>query len=111
VGEVPPPTRLTPRAGFGDRFTAAGPRDRQGRSLRELELERRMLRYPCSYMIYTEAFENLPAAARRAVYERMWAILSGRDSRPAYAHLSAADRRAMIEILRDTKQDLPDVLQ
>jgi hypothetical protein len=108
VGEAPPPTRLTPRPGFGERFTSAGPRDRQGRSLRDLDLERRMLRYPCSYMIYTDAFESLPAPAKRAVYERMWVVLSGRDPAPAYAHLSAADRRAIVEILRDTKQDLPE---
>ncbi len=111
VDEAPPPTRLTPRPGFAERFTNAGPRDRQGRSLGELDLERRLLRYPCSYMVYTKAFESLPAPAKHAVYRRMWTVLSGQDTRAAYSHLWAADRRAIIEILRDTKSDLPEVFR
>lgn len=107
VDEVPPPAKLAPRLGFAERFTAAGKKDRHGRSLRQLDLENRLLRYPCSYMVYTDAFENLPTSAKDAVYQRMWTILSGRDTDPKYSHLSAADRRAIIEILRDTKSDLP----
>lgn len=107
VGEVPPPARVTPRAGFAEAFAAGVPRDRQGRSLRDLNMETRLLKYPCSYMIYSEAFENLPPTVKAAVYRRMWALLSGRDTTAKSAHLSAADRRAIIEILRDTKKDLP----
>jgi hypothetical protein len=107
VGEVPPPAKLTPPRGLAERFVADGPRDRRGRSLRDLELENRLLKYPCSYMIYTEAFDHLPAAVKDAVYRRMWAILSGHDPSKKYSHLSTEDRRAVIEILRDTKKDLP----
>lgn len=109
VGEAPPPSRVTPRAGLADRFRAAATRDRQGRSFRDLDLETRLLRYPCSYMIDTAAFERLPGLVRSAVYRRMWEILSGSDAGARYAHLSTADRRAIIEILRDTKTDLPAV--
>lgn len=109
VGEVPPPARITPRPGFREQFSSPGPSDRQGRSLRALDLERRLLRYPCSYMVYSDAFENLPGPVKTAVYERMWAVLSGQDARPKYAHLSAQDRRAIIEILRETKTGLPEV--
>ena len=65
------------------------------------------MRYPCSYMVYSEAFRALPAGARRAVYVRIWDILSGRDTSPKYARLSAADRRAVVDILRETLHDLP----
>jgi hypothetical protein len=58
-------------------------------------------------MIYTEAFDALPPAALAIVYERMWAILSGKVIGPEYATLSAADRRAIVEILRETKKGLP----
>ena len=109
VDEAGPPGRIQPRAEFANRFTAGGPRDRRGRSLRELDLDRRLLRYPCSYMIYSDAFTHLPAAARDAVYRRLWAILTSTDRNPKYAHLSSADRRDIIDILRDTKDDLPDV--
>jgi len=106
VGEQPPPAPITPRARFIERFAAGAPRDRRGRSLRDLDLDTRLLRYPCSYMIYSDAFEGLPSAARRAVLERMWTILSGRDPRPE-SRMAANDRRAIVEILRDTLKDLP----
>jgi hypothetical protein len=94
-------------AGFAERFSARGPRDAKGRSLRDLDLQRRLFRYPCSYMIYSEAFDALPRSARDAVYQRLAQVLSARDSSPKYARLSAADRQAIVEILRDTKKDLP----
>jgi hypothetical protein len=94
-------------SGFTRTFAATGPRDSQGRSLRELDLQRRLMRYPCSYMIYSEAFDAMPAAAREAVYNRLWQVLSGRERHPRYNRLSVADRRAVLEILRDTKKGLP----
>jgi hypothetical protein len=109
VDEAPPPARLTPRAGFAARFAAAGPRDARGRSLRDLDLNTRLLKYPCSYMIYSEAVGRLPAPARQAVYDRMREILAGSTSADhratRYSHLSADDRRAITEILRETKPD------
>jgi hypothetical protein len=60
-------------------------------------------------MIYSEAFEALPPVAKDAVYRRMWDVLSGADTAPKYARLSVADRRAIVEILKDTKKDLPAV--
>ena len=95
-------------SGFAERFAAAGPRDTQGRSLREMDLRRRLFRYPCSYMVYTEAFDALPATAQEAVYARLWEVLSGRETQPRYRRLVAADRQAIVEILRDTKKNLPD---
>jgi hypothetical protein len=94
-------------SGFAESFSARGPRDSKGRSLRDLDLERRLFKHPCSYMIYSEAFEQLPAAARRAIYLRMWDVLSGAARGPKYARLSASDRDRIIEILRETKKDLP----
>jgi hypothetical protein len=84
-----------------------GPADHQGRSLRQLDLNRRLMRYPCSYMVYSAAFSALPADARSAVYVRMWDILSGRDTTPKYARLTEADRRAVVDILHETIHDLP----
>jgi hypothetical protein len=63
------------------------------------------MRYPCSYMIYAPAFDALPAEAKKAIYERMWQILSGEEKNPKYARLSPGDRQAIIEILRETKKD------
>jgi hypothetical protein len=107
LDEAPIAERVEGSSGFAERFSAQGPHDSKGRSLRQLDLERRLFRYPCSYLIYGEAFDALPPPAKAAVYERVWEILSGREARPPYASLSPADRRAVVEILQDTKKDLP----
>ena len=93
---------------FAAAFAARGPRDGQDRSLRDLDLQRGLMRYPCSYMIYTAAFDALPEPALEAIYRRIWSILSGEESGRPYDRLSADDRQAVIEILIDTKPGLPD---
>lgn len=108
VDEAPLPGPISGPTAFAKTFSARGPRDRQGRSLRDLDLTRRLLKYPCSYLIYSEAFDSLPPQAREAIYRRLWDVLTGRATEKRYEALGAADRTAIIEILRDTKKDLPD---
>jgi hypothetical protein len=109
MDEAPLPAPIRGSSGFAEKFSSAGPRDHKGRSLREFDLQDRLMRYRCSYMIYTEAFDALPAATKAAVYRRMWRILSGEatGARP----FSPDDRNAVVEILRDTKKDLPEYFQ
>ena len=95
-------------SGFAESFGRRGPRDRKGRSLRDFDLKQRLFTNPCSYMIYSEAFEQLPPAAKSAIYQRLWDVLAGRVRAPKYARLSAADRDRIIEILRETKRDFAD---
>ena len=88
-------------------FRSSGPRDRQGRSLRDLDLERRLFKYPCSYLIYSPAFDG---AASRDAGLRLEATL-GRAlcisrHEAKFKHLSKEDRQAIVEILRDTKARL-----
>ena len=107
IDEAQLPGPVQGSSGFAEKFSAMGPRDGKGRSLRDLVLEKRTFNYPCSYMIYSEAFDALPERARAAVYDRLWVVLSGQTTDKAYQRLSAADRQAIIEILRETKQGLP----
>ena len=105
-------TKLTDRvrsaSGFAERFSAQGPKDKKGRSLHELDLNGRLMKYPCSYLIYSAAFDQLPPGAKDPIYKRMWQILSGSERQARYrSALSLADRRAIVEILRDTKPGLP----
>tara|TARA_R110002111_G_scaffold256979_3_gene324705 strand:+ start:29412 stop:30746 length:1335 start_codon:yes stop_codon:yes gene_type:complete len=93
---------------FEKDFPLSGPRDRRGRSLRDFNLEQRLFKYPCSYLIYSESFDALPRPILDFVYQRLWDILSGKDDSKQYAHLSAEDRRAILEILIETKSGLPD---
>jgi hypothetical protein len=107
LDETPLAGQVKGSSGFAEWFIAQGPRDKQGRSLRELDLRTRLFKYPLSFLIYSEPFDGLPATARHAVYERLSEVLSGRDTRKITQHLSAADRQAIVQILRDTKPDLP----
>jgi hypothetical protein len=105
--EAPLTGRVVGTSSFASDFEKQGPLDRRGRSLRQFDLTRRMFRNPCSYLIYSEAFDNLPDKAKDRVYLRLWEVLSGQDRSPAFARLAAADRQAILEILLDTKKGLP----
>jgi hypothetical protein len=111
VDEAPLGGRIRGTSGFTEKFSAEGPFDGKGRSLRQFDLRRRMMRYPCSYMIYSDAFDALPLEARDAIYKRMWQILSGKEKNKRYSRLNRADRQAIVEILRETKKDLPAYFQ
>ena len=84
---------------------------REDWALRDLNLTHRLFRYPCSYLIDTAAFDGLPGPVKDYVLRRLWEVLSGKDTGADFAHLSAADRRAILKILRDTKPGLPDYWQ
>ncbi len=111
VDEAPFPGSIAGSSAFNQTFANQGPRDRQGRTLRELDLKRRLMRYPCSYLIYSEAFDSMPPSAKEAVYQRLWSVLSGEETAAPYARLSRADRTAIVEILLETRKGLPDVFR
>jgi hypothetical protein len=106
--ETPLTDRVQGTSEFTKEFAARGSRDQKGRSLRDFDLEKRMFRYPLSYLIYSEAFDALPDLARDFVYQRLWQILSNADESEKVGHLNEADRRAIVEIVRETKPDLPE---
>ena len=88
-------------------FAARGPFDSKGRSLRQFDLQSRIFKYPCSYLIYSETFDAIPAPATEYIYRRLFEVLSGKDQSPDFNSLSAEDRRAILEILVETKPGLP----
>ena len=92
---------------FAHDYSSRGPKDKQGRSLRDFDLRTRLLKYPCSPLIYSRAFDALPELAKQEVYQRLWRVLSGSDTSPKFARLTATDRTAVREILLDSKKDLP----
>jgi hypothetical protein len=94
-------------SGFAEQFSELGPRDAAGRSLRDFDLERRLFMYPCSYLIYSKSFDEMPPEVRARVWDRMGAVLSGKDASGRFGHLSRDDRHAIASILRNTKTDLP----
>jgi hypothetical protein len=93
---------------FSKTFPKRGPFDRKGRSLRDFDLQTRLFKYPLSYMIYSEAFDGMPVEARDRIYRRLHDVLTGKQTAGKFAKLSAVDRRNILEIVKDTKQNLPD---
>ena len=98
-------------SGFAEKFSARGPVDAKGRGLRQLDLERRLMRYPCSYLIYSEAFDALPPQALDQVYRQLWQALTGQAKDKEFAAIPAEERKAVLEILRETKRNLPAYFQ
>lgn len=98
VDEVALPAPIKGNSGFAERFSTSGPKDRKGRSLYQLDLTRRLFKYRCSYMIYSPAFDALPARIKTPIYRRMSAVMST---------WPRETRQAIAEILLDTKKDVP----
>jgi hypothetical protein len=92
---------------FTETFPQRGPRDPQGRSLRDFDLKTRLFRYPLSYMIYSAAFDGMPDRVRDRVYHRLYEVLTGKDTSKTFAGLSPESRGAILEIVRATKSSLP----
>ena len=107
VDEAPLPKGIRGSSGFAQLFSSEGPRDSRGRSLRQLDLRQRLMRYPCSYLIYSEAFDSLPTQGHDIIYRRMWEILSGKERFGKHASLSLTDRRNIVAILIATKPGIP----
>lgn len=106
--EAPLHGAVTGTSDFARDFALRGPRDHQGRSLREFDLQRRLFRYPCSYLIYSPAFDALPGAMKSYLYPKLRRILRGQESSGLFGSLTAADRTAVEEILRATKPEFRD---
>ncbi|MDH3531602.1 MAG: hypothetical protein OEO82_01660, partial [Gammaproteobacteria bacterium] len=103
AGEATLAGPITGSSDFAAQFEARGPYDRKGRSLRELELHSRTFRYPLSYLIYSEAFDNLPQPVINQIYRRLAEILGSEKAEAAVARLLPEERATLLDILRDTK--------
>jgi hypothetical protein len=103
LADFPGPVKGT--SSFATDFMSRGPKDRQGRSLRDLDLQTRVFKYPVSYLIYSKDFDALPDLVKDIVYERIQAVLTGQDKDPEFAGFSDADRKAALEILQETKPE------
>ncbi len=89
-------------------FMASAIRDSKGRSLRDLDLQTRVFKYPCSFLIYSPAFDAMAEPIRAVVLQKLYDILTGKVKDEQFAKLTAADRATVLEILRETKPNLPD---
>ena len=88
-------------------FTSAAIRDSKGRSLRDLDLKTRLFKHPCSFIIHSESFDAMTPEIRDVILQKLHDILTGRNDDPQFARLTADDRKAVLEILLETKPKLP----
>jgi len=107
VNEAPLTSQIESSSSFAKEFTARGPADSSSRSLRDFDLQHRMFKFPCSYLVYSPAFESLEPELRDAIYRQLWEVLTGNTSDDECAHLNAKSRHDILEILRATKKGLP----
>lgn len=101
-GEAPLTDAIEGTSGFGEEFVQRGPFDAEGRSLREFDLKTRLFRYPCSYLIYSDAVAKLPEPLKTRFFKRLTEVLNSAPAKDEFAHLTALDRRAIHEILLAT---------
>ena len=89
-------------SGFSEYFISRGKKDSLGRSLRELDLDKRLFKYPFSYLIYSNAYASLPKEVRSIIAKRIKEVLSPEHSDDTYPHISSSSKKLIAEILDDT---------
>ncbi len=87
---------------FREDFEAQGINDKRGRSFRQFDLETRLFKYPCSFLIHSSSYAGMPNEVRDHVENRLALILTDRDTTGDFDFLSGQDRMAIREILADT---------
>ena len=98
--EPPLPSPVRGTSAFAAEFPSTGRSDSEGRSLRDLDLETRLFRWPVSYVFESDAFAALHPAVRDIVVLRLERVLTGRTGRLAYRHIGDEAREVALALLR-----------
>ncbi len=91
---------------FQKSFETRFPKSKDGHSLADFKLYGRIFKHRCSYMVYSEAFQNLPLEMKSLVLKKMHSALTGND--PAYDWLKASEKSRIRAILASTLPDWPE---
>ena len=102
VGQPPLTDAIEGTSGFKEAFEEKGRKDAVGRSLWDLDMERRLFKYPLSYLIYSNAYAGLPTQIKEIVETRIEEILSDDNKEETYSHLSSDDKQAIRAIISAT---------
>lgn len=104
-GEIRLSEPIAGTSDFAEQFEARGKLDIKGRSLRKLDLQNRVFKYPCSYLIDSPAFDSLPDHVRKRIYDRLVNVLVDGESSKDFDHLSSDDRQTVTDILKELKPE------
>ena len=92
---------------FAKWFANRGRKDPLGRSLRDWDLKTRLFQHRLSYLIETPLFDGLPVPAKQRIYQKLYALLTAEKPPKPFDKIPAEERRAIWEIVREIKTDLP----
>ena len=92
---------------FRRAFSANRIADSRKRSLKDLRLDGRIFENRCSYMIYSPTFDQFPPMLKGAIYARIHEILTSPKPVEGFDYLGKDEKRRILEILHETKEDLP----
>ena len=87
---------------FQEVFLKRFPKTKDGRSLADFQLNDRLFKHRCSYMVYSEVFKSLPQRVKSAVIARLHAILESDPAPENHPEIKASERRKIAAILRET---------
>jgi hypothetical protein len=87
---------------FQKQFAAAVPRTAAGESLADFQLNTRLFKHRCSYMIYSEAFRNLPESVKTRVISRLRKIFQSTDGADDHPDMKLPERQRIFRILSET---------
>lgn len=99
---APLPAGVQQNAAFVKAFQAGAPRSAAGDTLKDLQLDGRLFRNRCSYLIYSEAFSALPAKLKSEIYALLFEALRSPDPAHRYAYLEPAEKQRILAILQET---------
>lgn len=110
-GEAPLPPGVAGAPAFQQAFVRHARRTADGHSLKDFSLRGRLFQNRCSYLIYSDAFLQLPAQLKQRVYARLARALDDKDPDPRFAYLEAAECRRIKAILRQTHPEAARALK
>lgn len=107
VDEIELPGGIEGGSAFQEAFEKGAIRSKSGKSLRDFRLYGRLMKYRCSHLIYSEAFQQLPPEMRSRILDQLHGILTEPDKWPEFAHLKGSERKTILEIVSETVPNLP----
>ncbi|MEM6915932.1 MAG: hypothetical protein AAF491_05135, partial [Verrucomicrobiota bacterium] len=102
VEEFPLPGGVEGSPEFQEAFQESAVKNEEGRSLKDFRLYERLMKYRCSYLIYSDAFDHLPNEIRTLILDRLHGILTKPSEYPEFDYLSSSERERIYEILLQT---------
>jgi len=103
VDEFALESEVTGTSNFTQEFSQRGPIDSKGRSLYQFDLKKRLMRFPCSYLILSSHFDGLPEAVMAYIQNRMHGILVENGELPKGVRLEPDERTIVREMLDELK--------